>query len=270
MDTKHALPHTIDELIAAYKLHRLTDEMQAVDRLLRQLAVNWDRVVDDESQPGWDYPLTIPASELLLGAELRPADIEYIARVTHPVVVEPASGVTGLESDTNDQLFPEQCWALRQIFQDVKDGLTPDMISGLRTLLPDDIFGEFVIRPRHLPALRVLHLLLLRCGYWPKLLQDAWLNLAEAGYDPTSVPELTDAALSLAYTNREGELVRERPRVNDVTTFCRSNDDEGSEAYGDRLRHWELALMLMATLVDERLAAFSDVYWQCVERLEFA
>lgn len=268
MDAKRALPHTIAELITAYNARRFSDEMQALDRLLRQLVANWDAVVDSQSMPSWDYPLTIPAGEFLARAMLTSKDVDYIARITDSTAVEPVSGVTGLESD--DQLFPTQRWALRQVFQDVRLGLTTDMVDALRTLLPSDSDGEFVIRPMHLPALQVLHLLLLRSGYWPKQLQDAWLNVAEAGYDPTAVPPINDETLRLAHTNREGELIRERPPINDIATFYRASNDEGSEAYGDRLRRCELALMLLATLASSGLAAFNDAYWHYVELLAFS
>lgn len=274
MNATHALPHTIAELIKAYNNGKLFEEMQALDRLFRQLSANWFEVVTDPSQPTWDYALTIPASTFLATAELSPTDVEYINQVlAHVSATEPTSGVSGMECDADSQELIElatndQRVVLRQIFQNLDGGLTLDMINGLRAMLPGDGAGEYVIRPAHLPAIRVLHVLLLRTGFWPKLLQDLWLDVAEAGYDPTAVPPISDDALAAAHTNRQGEYGDDRVAINGIFTYFREVTDDSSELYGELLHHRELALMLMASLVSPKLAAFSDAYWRYVERLE--
>ena len=106
-------------------------------------------------------------------------------------------------------------------------------------------------------------------GFWAKQLRDPWLNCAEAGYDPTAVPEINDSNMALAYTNREGAHYNGRPEINEIDTFYRNiYDDEGSLADGERLHNYELALMTLASLVDPKLADFNDAYWHFVEENE--
>lgn len=274
MEIKQTLPRTIAEFIDSYWSSKFSDEMQAIDRVLRQLAANWLSVQDGHSMPDWGYGLTIPSGEFLAQAQLSPADVEYIQRILAHVPF-PNADEDGQELtiDQRAQFQRDSCnpqrYGLRMIFRDLSHGLTIEMVNGLRTMLPDDLDQEYVIRPHHLPALRVLHILLLRSGFWAKQLRDPWLNCAEAGYDPTAVPEINDSNMALAYTNREGAHYNGRPEINEIDTFYRNiYDDEGSLADGERLHNYELALMTLASLVDPKLADFNDAYWHFVEENE--
>lgn len=257
MEATHYYPRTIEELQEDFynAHHHLVGPL---NHLLRQISANWDEVKDGHSEPNWEYPLTIPVKELLAQAALSEADIAYINQVIAHVPV-----------DTTDEMAARRANAvtnvergkLRIIFADVKRGLTMDMVEAFGRLLPEDeAVRPQLVRPHHLPALQVLHILLLCCGFWPKQLQDAQLDLTEAGFNPTNIPAITPENLDRAHTNRESLYGEERPVLNDIDHFVVPIAEQNEMAYAAYAARIAPALLMLALLAHPVLADFNDAY----------